>query len=695
MENDSEKFCEIYKKNKNDILNVAKEQFSITKELGLDEAQSEGANICDIINGIIKKLQTDTLRVFVIGRFNSGKSTFINALLGQAILPTSPTPATAVLCIVKYVDDKGKRAILFPKPGMGKNGDDSSFEIKISNIEEISKVQDELKKYVMIDHFGTSDETSRYEKLELYYDLPLCKNDVELIDSVGLDDPEYRDKIVMEYMPSVDVIIYCMDSQSAYSRSDKAVFNLIKSLKHDSIFFVMTKIDQLKDSFDGGEISEFNFKNIICKELTPWTELGKQGIMFIDSRSALKGKLNNDAKMLESSGISELEKSLEGFLIREKGRAKLLNTLLSLRNVNRSIRKTIPARISMLQLSAKELEKRYKEAEAPLKTLEMKRQVIIQKFDTKKTDISREAYDMAMVYCAELPNKIRQWASEYEIESSIGLIPTKSNIEPVVEEVIDYLKGKVDEDTIEWTANNLNPMVESSVEELKASLETQARDFVKSVEVVRVQISVGEEVEPPELTKDVSTVERLIGIGYICVTGDFITGGLGAALGMKAMLTTIACEIAGGFLLALLGFLNPVTFIGALVVSIIAGNFVGRSSIKTGIKKKVGNKIAEDIESNSMKICKNVENKVKDAIGEIEKALDAGLASEISGIRNEVKKILEDKAKGDLNTNNEIKRLEELEVINANIEEKLDKLMHEAGIMDKAILEVPIQVRNT
>src|SRR5436309_4209506 len=51
----------------------------------------------DEVRTQIGRLQTDTLKVLVVGEFNTGKSTVLNALLGQKILPAYPVPTTALL----------------------------------------------------------------------------------------------------------------------------------------------------------------------------------------------------------------------------------------------------------------------------------------------------------------------------------------------------------------------------------------------------------------------------------------------------------------------------------------------------------------------------------------------------------------------------------------------------------------------
>ena len=45
----------------------------------------------------LPKLDDERYSVVVLGEFNHGKSTFVNALLGGPVLPTGITPTTAVL----------------------------------------------------------------------------------------------------------------------------------------------------------------------------------------------------------------------------------------------------------------------------------------------------------------------------------------------------------------------------------------------------------------------------------------------------------------------------------------------------------------------------------------------------------------------------------------------------------------------
>ena len=69
-------------------------------------------DLSEQIDGVRSKLESDTFKVIVIGRFKTGKSTFLNALLANsaaaetadfaAPLPMADLPATATLASIGY-----------------------------------------------------------------------------------------------------------------------------------------------------------------------------------------------------------------------------------------------------------------------------------------------------------------------------------------------------------------------------------------------------------------------------------------------------------------------------------------------------------------------------------------------------------------------------------------------------------------
>lgn len=52
-----------------------------------------------------KQLAEDSFKIVVAGEFSRGKSTFVNALIRQALLPMDVLPETALLQVVEYAPE--------------------------------------------------------------------------------------------------------------------------------------------------------------------------------------------------------------------------------------------------------------------------------------------------------------------------------------------------------------------------------------------------------------------------------------------------------------------------------------------------------------------------------------------------------------------------------------------------------------
>src|SRR5580698_4072570 len=66
----------------------------------------------DIRTTRVPKLEAERFHLVVLGEFNHGKSTFVNALLGQEVLPTGITPTTASINHVVHAQNPTARVVL-------------------------------------------------------------------------------------------------------------------------------------------------------------------------------------------------------------------------------------------------------------------------------------------------------------------------------------------------------------------------------------------------------------------------------------------------------------------------------------------------------------------------------------------------------------------------------------------------------
>lgn len=86
---------EAYNKLKNQLAENANDLLTLTRNL------DTRADLQERVQALLDRLSSENFVVLLVGVFNAGKSTFVNALVGEKILPTSPIPKTAMLCTIR------------------------------------------------------------------------------------------------------------------------------------------------------------------------------------------------------------------------------------------------------------------------------------------------------------------------------------------------------------------------------------------------------------------------------------------------------------------------------------------------------------------------------------------------------------------------------------------------------------------
>src|SRR4029079_9801253 len=96
---------EHHKQAKREIINRFQQLADVAESVGMITLAR------DIRTTRIPKLESERFHLVVLGEFNHGKSTFVNALLGQDVLPTGITPTTASINHVIHADQARARVV--------------------------------------------------------------------------------------------------------------------------------------------------------------------------------------------------------------------------------------------------------------------------------------------------------------------------------------------------------------------------------------------------------------------------------------------------------------------------------------------------------------------------------------------------------------------------------------------------------
>ncbi|NLI83763.1 MAG: hypothetical protein GX443_19085 [Deltaproteobacteria bacterium] len=252
------------------------------------------------------KLQEEAFNLVILGQFKRGKSTFINALLGKDILPTAIVPLTSVVTILRYGPELRVEV---------QYQDDRRETVALSQIASLITERENPK------------NVKGVKEVIVYYPSPYLKGGVRIIDTPGAGSVySHNTDVAYRFLPYVDAGIFVVSADPPLSKSEHQFLQDVR--EHvDKLFFVLNKIDQVSDA-DRQEALDFTLR-ILEEDLGA----GKVKIYPLSARWALEGKKSNNGEMLRQSLLPDFEKSLQEFLVHEKGKVFLRSIMNSLRKL--------------------------------------------------------------------------------------------------------------------------------------------------------------------------------------------------------------------------------------------------------------------------------------------------------------------------------------------------------------------------
>jgi small GTP-binding protein len=209
--------------------------------------------------------------IVIAGEFNSGKSSFINALVGERILPEGVTPTTDRINVLRYGEQPDSQLLedflllrTYPAPLLG--------ELNI------------------VDTPGTNAIIRRHEEL------------------------------TREYVPRSDLVLFVTSADRPFTESERTFLEHIREWGK-KIILIINKVDIL-DPTGRQEVEQFVRSNATAL-------LGVEPTIFsVSARNAFKAREADDSQAWEGSGFAAIEEYLLRTLDQEERvRLKLLNPL--------------------------------------------------------------------------------------------------------------------------------------------------------------------------------------------------------------------------------------------------------------------------------------------------------------------------------------------------------------------------------
>jgi len=271
------------------------------------------------------------VRVAVVGEFNAGKSTFINALIGADVAPTGVLPTTATLHHLRYATDPIARVHLRPPRSDAPGAEGATVDLeRIVPVPELRRALAE----------AAPGDVRRVEIL-----LPIASlTRVEVIDTPGFNAPDAsHTEAARAAFEEADAVLWLLDAAQAMKKTERDVLEQVRAARLP-IQVLVNKADRLAPD-DLEKVMTMVRESLAQVGITSWSPP-----LAFSAKLALKGKLG-DAEALAASGWAAIEALLDAEII---GKSEVLK--------ERALRRRASKIVTSLGAAAAELARREDEA---------------------------------------------------------------------------------------------------------------------------------------------------------------------------------------------------------------------------------------------------------------------------------------------------------------------------------------------
>lgn len=284
------------KEEKKDLSSLFEETLGAFEHLGSEFEDERKA-----ISGLKERLLNERFHLAVLGQFKRGKSTFINALLGEEVLPTAVLPLTAIPTFLLY-GPKPRVHILFEE--------EKEEEWEGEDREELTNF---LSQFVT--EAGNPENRKRVSQVEVFYPSSLLRAGVVLIDTPGIGSTfRHNTEVTLGFLPQCDAAFFLLSADPPITEVEVEFLRAVRS-KVAHLIFIFNKVDYLQEN------EMVTLLAFLKKTLQEEIGMDTEPLIFpFSARLALEGQKRNDPTLLYRSGMDGVSKYLFTFLAHEKNR---------------------------------------------------------------------------------------------------------------------------------------------------------------------------------------------------------------------------------------------------------------------------------------------------------------------------------------------------------------------------------------
>jgi GTPase SAR1 family protein len=342
---------------------------------------------------LVKKRLYDAFNIVVIGDFKRGKSTLVNALIGEDVLPSAVTPETVTINKVSFSDTPQVEAVL-------KNGTRAMLAYKELRRKSIEKIAEKLP--ADIDFI---DVRSNAEILK----------EITIVDTPGVGDLlNAFDKKVTDYLVNADALIYMVNAKIPLSMTERAFLSTtVMPQNFARIFTVVNMADTLETAENISEMEEFTKERISA--VSPSIQMYMLSALDeLCRKKELKRPMPELSSLLEVNFL-EFETALHNDIILQKNVIKSTRAVM----LARLLIDDVANRINLLKNS---LQSNIEKLISDENELKNENSTLMKSIESEKIALANGI--------DEMKDEAKNWMTEFltRLESNINSIKEQANV---------------------------------------------------------------------------------------------------------------------------------------------------------------------------------------------------------------------------------------------------------------------------
>lgn len=364
--------------------------------------------------------------VSVIGEFNAGKSTFINALIGEKLLPMGIKPTTEYIELIRYSPEPNRKPT-----------------IRTDGLREWSHPNIGTDGVAIVDTPGTGSIFQKHEKT------------------------------AKDFLHRSDLVIFVISAKRAFGESERLYLELAKDYGK-KIILVLNQMDLLSQS-EQAEVRKFveeRVQEFLDIEPLLFTTSGKQ---FFENENVDSGS--------DESGILAVRAHLRGvYQEAPPAKQKLLTQLETTKKITETIHATIQQKLDAvsvdtgritdieneLQQQSLGLDKQMAEAKAEIDTT-------LENLRTRGINFINEHLSI---------RKLRTSSNKDDLQTEFHNVVIGRSLKDINKATNDYINAVIDQSRMYWRSvidrlNQLQDILEKEVEGLDAGIYSEQRESLQ------------------------------------------------------------------------------------------------------------------------------------------------------------------------------------------------------------------------